>query len=71
MNISELVGVLDDDIVQRFRDAIETGKWPDGKALTPEQRETCMQAMILYEHRHLPEEQRSGYVPPKKDGMRS
>lgn len=56
------------DIAARFRTAIELGKWPDGRKLTEEQRQTCMQAVVVWEHEHLPENERTGYIhKPKKD----
>ncbi len=64
-NNEALLNALDPEIIERFKRAIETGKWPDGRALTDEQRKTCMQAVILYEHANVPEDQRTGYVPPK------
>lgn len=57
---------LTPDLYQRFLSAIEIGKWPNGAILTEQQRETCLQAIIIYENQHLPPEQRTGYVPPKK-----
>lgn len=65
MNVNELLQNLTPEIVQNLRRAIEIGKWPNGTRLTQEQRETCMQAVIAYEIKHLPEDQRTGYVPPK------
>lgn len=62
----EMLNVLDDEIIKRFKTALELGKWPDGRELTPEQKKTCMQAIIVYEHKNLPEDQRTGYVPPKE-----
>ncbi len=53
---------LNPDIYQSLKKALELGKWPDGKRLTQEQRETCMQAIISYEAAHLPEEERAGYL---------
>lgn len=66
MSDEQLLNALDEDIIQRFKSAVELGKWPDGKALTETQKQTCMQAIIFYEHKHLPEDQRTGYVPPKE-----
>ena len=63
---SEWMSVIDQDIIDVFRRAVEIGKWPDGRELSKEQRETCMQAIIVYEHQHLSPEQRTGYVPPKE-----
>lgn len=62
MNIEQMLAVLNEDIVNRFRTAVEIGKWENGVALTAEQRATCMQAVLAWEHKHLPEEQRTGYI---------
>ncbi|EPB7233470.1 TPA: YeaC family protein, partial [Acinetobacter baumannii] len=62
MNIEQMLSVLNPEIVERLKTAVEIGKWPNGVALTKEQRETCMQAVIAWELKNLPEEQRSGYI---------
>lgn len=51
------------DVYENLRSAIELGKWADGSRLSEEQLGYCMQAVILYEARHVPEDQRTG-VPP-------
>lgn len=50
------------EIYENLKLAVELGKWSDGRKLTPEQRELCMQAMIAWEVKNLPEEQRTGYM---------
>lgn len=62
MNIEQVLAALTPEIVASFRTAIEIGKWPNGQALTQEQREICMQAVVAWEHKHLPEDQRTGYI---------
>ena len=62
MNIEQMLATLTPEIVDRLRTAVEIGKWPNGIALTKEQRQTCMQAVMVWEHKHLAEEQRSGYI---------
>ena len=62
MNIEQMLAVLDPEIVARLKTAIEIGKWPNGVALTPEQRKTCMQAVYAWEIKNLPETERSGYI---------
>lgn len=62
MNIDQMLAALTPEIVARFKTAIETGKWPNGQAVSPEQRETCMQAVVAWEYKNLPEEQRTGYI---------
>lgn len=66
MDVQKIASQLQPDIIEKFKTAIETGKWPDGRLLTSEQRETCMQAVIAYEHANVKEEDRIGYIPPKK-----
>ncbi|MDY7025685.1 MAG: DUF1315 family protein [Pseudomonadota bacterium] len=61
MNIDDLIQNLNPEIYERLKEAVELGKWANGERLTPEQRETCLQAVILYEQR-LPEDERSGYI---------
>lgn len=65
MNIDEVLASVNPDIIEKFKQAIATRKWPDGRVLTAEQLETCMQTVIAYEHHHVGEEERTGYVPPK------
>ena len=65
MDFQQLLNSITPDIYENLKRAIELGKWPDGKALTQEQRESCMQAVIAYEHKHKGFEERTGYVPPK------
>ncbi len=60
--IEKMLAAMTPELLAAFRLAIEIGKWPDGRRLTPEQRETCMQAVIAWELKHLPEEQRTGYI---------
>lgn len=65
MDLVQLLNSLTPDIYHSLKRAVELGKWPDGRRLSEEQRHTCIQAMIAYEHRHLPPERHSGYIPPK------
>ncbi len=64
-NIQDMQDALTPDIYARLKTAVEIRKWPNGLELSQEQIETCMQAIIAYEAKHLPAEQRTGYVPPK------
>lgn len=63
MNSQDLIKSMTPDIYQNMRTAIELGKWGDGRKMTPEQREICVEAVIQYEHLHnIPETDRIGYV---------
>jgi hypothetical protein len=64
MNFKELVEGITPDIYEGLKRGVEIGKWPDGRSLTEEQKILCMQAIIAYEE-SMPEDQRTGYVPPK------
>ncbi len=51
------------EVWHNMRRAVETGRWPDGRTVSGEQRELCLQAVIAWEVRNLPEEERTGYLP--------
>lgn len=57
MDIDALMANLTPDIYERLKTAVELGKWPDGVALTAEQRENCLQMVMLWQarHNHQPE----------------
>lgn len=67
MNLDKVLELVTPEIYQKFKQAIELRKWPDGKAVSSDQMEICMQAVIAYEHAHVPEEERTGYLPPKPE----
>ncbi len=62
MNIEQMLAVLDPENLGRLKTAIEIGKWPNGVALTQEQRQICMQAVYAWKMKNLPETERSGYI---------
>jgi uncharacterized protein YeaC (DUF1315 family) len=62
MNFKQLVGEITPEIYRNLKRAVEIGKWPDGRALTAEQRELSMQAVIAYELQHVDERERTGYI---------
>jgi uncharacterized protein YeaC (DUF1315 family) len=62
MDYQSLIDQLTPDVVARLRQGIETGQWPDGQSVTPEQREHSLRAVIAWEQLHLPEEERVGFI---------
>lgn len=52
MNVDELVNSLTPEVYQRLATAVELGKWPDGVALTSEQKENSLQLVMLWQARH-------------------
>ena len=62
----EMLRNISPEIYQSLKLAVEIGKWPDGRKLTREQKELCLQAMIAWEQDNLPEEERTGYMGPQE-----
>ena len=62
MDYQELVASLTPDVYANLKQAVELGKWPDGKKLTKEQQAHCLQAIIAYDAVHKPEQERVGYI---------
>jgi uncharacterized protein YeaC (DUF1315 family) len=61
-DLETLLQNITPEIYAALTRAVELGKWPNGNRLTPEQRETCLQAVIWYDARHKPEQERVGYI---------
>ncbi len=52
MNLDEIINSMTPEVYQRLSTAVELGKWPDGVALTPEQKENSLQLVMLWQARH-------------------
>lgn len=57
-SIDALVEAMTPTIYENLKTAVELGKWGDGARLSREQVESCLQAIILYETKNLPESER-------------
>lgn len=57
MNLDEIINSMTPEVYQRLSTAVELGKWPDGVALTPEQKENSLQLVMLWQARHNTEAQ--------------
>lgn len=62
MDFEKLIASIDHNTVDSLRRVVELGKFPDGRAVSAEQRALCMEAVLTWEAKHLPEEQRTGYI---------
>lgn len=63
MTYEQLIASINPEIYRSLRQAVELGKWPDGRVLSVEQKEICMQAVIYYENQHnVPETERVGFL---------
>ncbi|GAB1438488.1 YeaC family protein [Providencia sp.] len=50
--LEQLLAVMTPEIYERLVTAVELGKWPDGVALTDEQKEHSLQMVMLWQSRH-------------------
>ena len=57
MNLDDIINSMTPEVYQRLSTAVELGKWPDGVALTEEQKENCLQLVMLWQARHNTEDQ--------------
>lgn len=67
MTFADMIEKMSPEIYQALKLGVELGRWPNGQQLTLEQKEISMEAVLRYEAQSaIPEEQRVGYVAPKK-----
>ncbi|MFN2329938.1 MAG: YeaC family protein [Chromatocurvus sp.] len=64
----KLVGSLTPEIYERLKRAVETGRWPDGRAVTAAQREHCLNAIIAWGQSNLKPEERIGFIDRGRKG---
>ena len=57
MNVDALVASMSPETYQKLSEAVETGKWLDGSPITEAQRESCMQAVMIYQAKILKPDQ--------------
>ena len=63
MTLDDLINSMTPQIYENMKQAIELGRWPDGRKLDAEQRALCMEAAILFEQStDMPAEKRIGYM---------
>jgi hypothetical protein len=66
MDYQQLIETMSLETYKSLQQAVELGKWPDGKTMTREQRENTLQAVIAWGRLHLDENQRVGYIDKKQ-----
>ena len=59
MTFDKMVQQMTPDIYESLKQAVSLRKWPDGRVLSAEQVELCLEAVIKYEAEHgvSPEEE--------------
>ncbi|MDO2947447.1 YeaC family protein [Aeromonas simiae] len=53
MSFQQVIAEMPQEVYERLRTAVELGKWPDGRALTEEQKATSLQAVMAWQAQHL------------------
>ena len=62
MDYRQMIDTMSPEIYRSLKRSLEIGRWPDGNAMTSEQRENALQAVIAWGERHLPPTERVGYI---------
>ena len=62
MDFNALINQMTPSVYEKLKQAVEIGKWPNGELLTKEQKASCLEAVIAWDVKHKPEDQRVGYI---------
>ncbi|MCK8045443.1 DUF1315 family protein [Shewanella sp. 1CM18E] len=65
-DINKVIDEMPDEVYQRLLSGVELGKWEDGTVLTPEQRASTQQVVMLYQARRL---QQTDHFTINSEGM--
>ena len=65
MQYRQFIAEMSPEVYARLKRAVEIGKWPDGRALSAEQRESALQAVIAWDALHLEHRERVGFIDKK------
>lgn len=69
MTFEKMINQMTPAIYESLKQAVSLRKWPDGRRLTPEQTELCLEAVMRYEaENNVPEENRVGYLEQRACG---
>ncbi|MGR5235646.1 YeaC family protein [Vibrio alfacsensis] len=52
MDAEQVLKAITPEVYDRLIYAVETGRWPEGTTLSKQQRDSCMQAVMLYQSKH-------------------
>ncbi|WP_319781629.1 YeaC family protein [Oceanisphaera sp. IT1-181] len=52
-SFQQVITNMPEDVYLRLKTAVEIGKWPDGIALTPEQKASSLQAVLMWQALHV------------------
>jgi len=69
MTFEKMINQMTPAIYESLKQAVSLRKWPDGRRLTPEQTELCLEAVMRFEvENNVPEESRVGYLEQRTCG---
>ncbi|PSJ43856.1 YeaC family protein [Zobellella taiwanensis] len=51
-SFQQAIAAMPREVYERLKTAVELGKWPDGAPLTPEQKDTTLQAVLAWQSLH-------------------
>ncbi|MBB3189796.1 YeaC family protein [Halomonas cerina] len=69
MTFERMIQQMTPAIYESLKQAVSLRKWPDGRFLTPEQTELCLEAVMRYEMENgVPEQARVGYLEQRTCG---
>ncbi|MEQ6887474.1 DUF1315 family protein [Halomonas sp. CS7] len=72
MSFDRMIQQMTPSIYESLKQAVSLRKWPDGRMLTAEQTELCLEAVMRYEvENRVSEEQRVGYLQRRTCGSAS
>lgn len=72
MTFERMIHQMTPAIYESLKQAVALRKWPDGRRLSAEQTELCLEAVIRYEwENNVPEDQRVGYLEQRTCGSAS
>ncbi|WNK19177.1 DUF1315 family protein [Halomonas piscis] len=72
MTFDKMIRQMTPTLYASLKEAVALGKWPDGRRLTAEQTELCLEAVMRYEvESGVPEDQRVGYLSRRTCGAGS
>ncbi len=67
MTFEELLKAMTPEMHTAMKQAVELGKWPDGRRLSKEDKENCLQAVIAYDHENVATTERVGYIGERQN----
>ncbi len=66
MYLNDLVAALTPERYEVLKKSVELGKWPDGRHLSIDERNSALQVLIAYDARYKSLEERIGYLHKTK-----